>query len=107
DFAPCWSSPDEASFIAAVDMDGDERLDLVSAFGEKATIWYAGGKCDFHAGMAFRRPGGAMRIVDLTGDDRPDLVATTGAAIEVVASNGGSHSARREFRNGGRNSDVE
>ena len=101
---------------ALVDLDGDGRLDLITANDEDDTNRLADGSVSVFLGAEggfgrrhdYRIGGGADTLVirDLDGDGRPDVVVSRGEAgpfVSVILNRGdGTLGAKRDYRGAGR-----
>jgi hypothetical protein len=81
-----------AGQVAAGDLNGDGRTDLVVASGAfgQVSVLLGNGDGTFRRGRGWVLPGGSPSMVvdDVNGDGRPDLVAAGAAANVVVVSFG-------------------
>src|SRR5439155_1527307 len=103
--------------VAIADLNGDDRLDVVTANGDTSTVSVLLGRGDgtfgahtdfFTAGPPFFGVGsgpGSVAIADVNGDGRPDLIAAVHEAsvISVLLGNGdGTFQAHVDYaRTGG------
>ena len=86
------STPGEASGVAAGDMNGDGKLDLVLAgeFGATVRVLIGNGNGNFQPAVNYPTPDSAFltRLIDLDGDGKLDVLVGGSSGVDVLLGNG-------------------
>ncbi len=99
------SGGSEASFVAAADVNGDGKDDLLVANGTGVGVLLGNGDGTFQAANTFSAGGsGAIAVGDVNEDGRPDLIVANGTGAAVLLGNGdGTFETPTTFGSGGAN----
>jgi hypothetical protein len=108
-FASSWGVGSNPYYVTAGDLDGDGRLDLVTANYSSSTVSVLRGNGDgsFQSGANYATGSNAIAVAvgDLNGDGRPDLVSANHSAntVSVLLQNAdGTFAAKVDYAVGAR-----